>query len=543
MSLSPSGKCLSCGSSCGLEVLLPHLAGVVVERVDQLPGLVCLSVRAGGAEGICRRCGAGSSRVHSRYTRRLADAAVGGQRVVIRLAVRRFFCGAPSCPAVTFAEQVEGLTTAYARRTPLLTGMLEAIALALAGRAGARLAGTFGLPAGRSTMLRLVRALPDPGGGGVAVLGVDDFALRRGHVYGSVLVDMGTRRPVDLLADREAETFAGWLKEHPGVQVICRDRAGAYADGARTGAPEAIQVADRWHLWHNLCQHVDKAVARHLGCLAEPGPAPAPAPDLRQAAATAADQRFEDSVLVRRTRERYAQVQALRAQGKGIKPIMRELGLAKETVRRFARASSAEELLAKARGRRPSVLDEFKPYLHQRWNAGCTNILQLHAEIKKAGYQGSYGTVRDYLQPFRALGAAPPAAPAPPKARQVASWILRDPATLNDDEQVKLKDVRARCPHLDALAGHVTEFAKILTQRQGDRLDAWIATVEADDQPNLHSFTTGLKHDHAAVANGLTLPHSSGAVEGNVNRIKMIKRQMYGRASFDLLRKRVILAA
>jgi transposase len=312
-------------------------------------------------------------------------------------------------------------------------------------------------------------------------------------------------------------------------------------DGARTGAPEAIQVADRWHLWHNLCQHVDKAVARHLGCLAEPGPAPAPAPDLRQAAATAADQRFEDSVLVRRTRERYAQVQALRAQGKGIKPIMRELGLAKETVRRFARASSAEELLAKARGRRPSVLDEFKPYLHQRWNAGCTNILQLHAEIKKAGYQGSYGTVRDYLQPFRALGAAPPAAPAPPKARQVASWILRDPATLDEEEQAKLNDARARCPHLDALAGHVTEFAKILTQRQGDRLDAWIATVEADDQPNLHSFTTGLKHDHAAVANGLTLPHSSGAVEGNVNRIKMIKRQMYGRASFDLLRKRVLL--
>ena len=520
--------------------------GVVVDRVERWPGLVCLSARSRSGEAPCPRCQAVSCRVHSRYTRRLADAAIGGQRVVIRLAVRRFFCEAAECPARTFAEQVEGLTAVYARRTLLLTGMLEAIALALAGRAGARLAGGFGLPAGRSTLLRPVRALPDPGAGGVAVLGVDDFALRRGHVYGSVLVDMGTRRPVDLLPDREAQTFATWLEEHPGAQVICRDRAGAYADGARTGAPEAIQVADRWHLWHNLAGHVEKAVARHRGCLngPEPGPpaGPAPQPDLSQAAAAAADQRFEDSALVRRTRERYEAVQALRAAGKGIKPIMRELGLAKETVRRFARAASAEDLLANARGRRPSVLDDFKPYLHQRWTAGCTNMLQLHAEIKAAGYPGSYATVRLYLQPFRATGTAPPPAAAPPKTRHVASWILRDPATLDDQEQAKLQQVRARCPHLDALANHVTEFAKILTGRHGGLLDAWIAAVEADDQPDLRSFTTGLKQDHTAVINGLTLPHSSGAVEGNVNRIKMIKRQMYGRASFDLLRKRVLLA-
>jgi Transposase len=157
--------------------------------------------------------------------------------------------------------------------------------------------------------------------------------------------------------------------------------------------------------------------------------------------------------------------------------------------------------------------------------------------------RGSYATAGAYLQPFRALGTAPPPAPAPPKARHVASWILRDPATLNDGEQVKLKDVRTRCPHLDALAGHVTESAKILTGRHGGRLDAWIATVDADDQPELHSFTTGLKQDYTAVLNGLTLPHNPGAVEGTVNRIKMIKRQMYGRASFGLLRKPVILAA
>jgi transposase len=220
---------------------------------------------------------------------------------------------------------------------------------------------------------------------------------------------------------------------------------------------------------------------------------------------------------------------------------MRELGLAKETVRRFYRAASVDELLAKARDRRPSILDDFKPYLHQRWNEGCTNVWQLHAEIRGQGYRGGYGTVRDYLQPFRALAAAPPATPAPPKVRDVTSWMLRDPDSLDDDEKFQLKQARDRCPHLDALAGHVTEFAKILTGRHGERLDAWIAAADADDLPDLHSFTHGLSSDYDAVLNGLTLPWSSGAVEGNVNRIKMIKRQMYGRAGFALLRKRVLL--
>ena len=435
---------------------------------------------------------------------------------------------------------------------PVLRGMLEAIGLALAGRGGARLAGRLGMPAGRSSMLRLVRALHDPEVRTVATLGVDDFALRRGHVYGTVLVDMDSHRPVDLLGDREADTFADWLRAHPGVEVVCRDRAGTYAEGARTGAPQAVQVADRWHLWHNLAGHVEKAVARHRGCLAEqpisalqqqPEPEPDPGPDLPARAAEAAAERLEQTALVTRTRQRYAAVQELRAQGKGIKPIMRELGLAKETVRRFARAASVEDLLAKARDGRPSVLDEFKPYLHQRWNAGCTTVSTLVKEIHARGYHGSYATVSDYLRPFRELGSAPPARPAPPKVRDVASWMLRHPDNLHADEQVKLKEVLARSPHLDAAAGHVTGFAEMLTGRHGQRLDEWIAAVDAEDQPDLHSFTTGLKRDHAAVLNGLTMPHSSGPVEGAVNRIKVYKRQMYGRAKLDLLRKRVLLAS
>jgi transposase len=527
-------------------MLLPHLADVVVDRVERTAGGLRLWARPKARQAACVQCGRVSARVHSRYERRLADAAMAGQPVEIRLQVRRFFCDAPDCPTRTFTEQVTGLTSRYARRSPLLQQMLEKIGLALAGRAGARLACRLGLPTSRSSVLRLVRALPEPPVASVAVLGVDDFALKRGHVYASVLVDMDSRRPVDVLPDREAATWADWLRAHPGTEVVCRDRAGAYADGARTGAPLAIQVADRWHLWHNLAEHVEKTVARHHGCLTErtepAPPEPTPGPDLDQVAAEAAADRAEDGALITRTKQRYQAVQALRAQGMGIKAITRELGLARETVRRFARATSVDDLLAKPRSGRPSILDEFIPHLHQRWNAGCTSATQLFAEIRALGYRGSAGTVRGYLRPFRATRTTPPAAPRPPKVRHVAGWILRHPDSLDADEQLKLKQVRATCPHLDALAGHVTSFAQMMTGRHGGRLDAWIAAVDANDQPDLHSFTAGLKPDHDAVRNGLTLPHSSGAVEGQVNRIKMIKRQMYGRAKFDLLRKRILLA-
>ena len=483
--------------------------------------------------------------MHSRYQRTLTDAAIGGQHVLIRLQIRRFFCHQPTCPAHTFAEQIPSLTTPYARRSPLARRLLEQVALALAGRAGARLADKLGLPASRSTLLRLLRALPDPDPSDVAVLGVDDFALRRGHVYGTVLVDMDSHRPVELLADREADTFADWLREHPGTKVICRDRAGAYADGAHRGAPQAVQVADRWHLWHNLAQHVEKLVARHRGCLRDPEPSGPPATDPTADAdpTQVLAQRAEQSVLVTRTRERYGAVQALRAQGKGIKPIMRELDLAKETVRRFYRASSVEELLAKPREGRPSILDPFKPYLHQRWNEGATCATDLFEEIRAQGYQGSAGIVRNHLRPFRESGSPPPPTPAPPKVRDLTGWLLRHPDSLDSDDQLKCKEILARCPDLDAVAGHVTAFAELMCGLGGERLHEWIARVEADRLPDLHSFTAGLKRDLAAVVNGLTLPYSSGAVEGNVNRIKMLKRQMYGRASFDLLRKRVLLSS
>ena len=213
----------------------------------------------------------------------------------------------------------------------------------------------------------------------------------------------------------------------------------------------------------------------------------------------------------------------------------------RESVRRYARAGSPGELISLITNGPPSPLDPYKPYLAQQWAEGRRNATALLAEVRGLGYRGSYRTLSAYLRPFRKPGTLPPAAPVPPKARDIARWILTSPENLDDQDTRDLARARRQCPHLDALAGHVAEFAKMLTGLHGDRLDEWLSAVEADDQPDLQSFARGIRRDHDAVRNGLTLHWSSGAVEGNNTKIKHIKRIMYGRANFDLLRKMALL--
>jgi len=518
-----------------LVMLFPQLEGLDILAVEDLGGDgVRITARTRTQSAACRRCGQASSSGHDRYRRWLRDLPCGARPVEVLVSARRFRCASPGCPAATFAEQVPGLTAWYQRRTPGLRAWLEATALALAGRAGARLAAASGAAVSRHTLIRLVRAMPDPEAGPVTVLGADDVAVRKGHHYATVLVDMETRRVIDLLPGRDGEVLADWLTGHPGVTVICRDRAGGYAGGAGKGAPAAIQVADRWHLWSNLCGHAQKTAARHRGCLAQPAPqGTAPHPP---------GQAGDD--LARRIRENHAQVKDLHAQGHSAAAIARHTGLAPQAVHGYLRAASIDELvtavLSPRRGR-PSLLDPWKPYLTQRWAEGCRTATALHAEIRDRGYPGSLRSVTAYVRAFRQAGPLPPAPPPPPAAADIARWILTRPDSLPGDDTAALAQARRKCPHLDALARHVTELAKILTGRHGDRLDDWLTAVEADDQPDLHTFARGIRHDYQAVRNGLTLPWNSGPVEGNNCKIKHIKRIMYGRASFDLLRKMALL--
>jgi transposase len=519
-----------------VERLLPHLSELSIEVVEQRDGMVVLSGRVRATTARCGRCRQPSSRIHGCYQRRLRDVAVAGMALLLQVQVRRFRCDNAGCPAKTFTEQVEGVTTPHARLTAGLKVTLTQIGLALAGRAGSRLAAVIGSAAGRDTLLRLVKALPDPSQAPITVLGVDDFAFRRGRHYGTVLIDMASHRPVDMFDGRDADSLAAWLRQHPEVEVICRDRAGGYGEGARQGAPDAVQVADRFHLWQNLGQAVEKTVNACRSRLV--APAPPPADDTMPAKV----RQLPDLKIVTRLREHHAAAHELAAQGWNKSAIGRKLGLHHATVRKYLNAATAAELTAVSE-QRTHLIDDYVAYLHQRWNEGERNATQLFREIKQQGYPGGELAVQRYLRRFRrGRGHAPHPGPKPPSVRQVTSWIMTHPDHLDPCDAIKLRDIRSRDHDLNRLVKHVRAFAVMMTGRHGDRLEEWITAVEHDTLAPLAGFARNLRRDLDAVRNGLTLPHSSGPVEGSINRLKMIKRQMFGRASLDLLRKRVLLA-
>jgi len=535
--------------------LLPDTTELCLDHLVSEPHSLTMVVQAARESVLCPDCHQPTRRIHSRYTRLLADLPWNGVAVRIRLHTRKFFCSSLTCSRRIFTERLPATAVRYARRTTRLAESLQLLGLTLGGEAGARMAKQLGLRASPDTLLRRMRqakasALPIP-----RVLGVDDWAWRKGQQYGTILVDLERRRVVDLLPDRQAETFANWLREHPGVELISRDRAGAYAEGARQGAPKARQIADRWHLLANLSESVRKWLERRRALLqqvmavamseeAVPSAESTATPELWLAFERRRKQAAERSRAARL--ERYQQVRLLRQQGASERVIARQLRISRKVVRRFLASEQFPERAA--RQTRPPPLAPYQDSLRRRWTEGCHNAAQLLREIQAQGYGGKRSSVRDFVARWRETKQWPPRrsmsdprlrAPSPPS---VALLLLRPSEQLPAEQQsfVDLLTAEQEAREVRELG---QQFVQMIRERQRSKLDDWIKPGAESAAAERRRFAAGLKRDYAAVSAALEEPWSKGPVEGQVPRLKLIKCQMYGRGKLDLLRVRLQHAA
>ena len=530
-----------------------------VQEQEQVIEIVAHSI---ALTAICPACRRRSRHVHSYYQRSPADLPVADRRVRLRLTVRRFRCLNQHCAKVTFAEHLPELVVPHGQRTERLETALEAVALAVGGQAGQALALKLNLSASRDTLLRLIRHRPERPRDEITVLGVDDWAKQRGRVYGTILVDLERHQAVDLLPDRTAETLAQWLRAHPGITTVARDRSGEYARGITLGAPQAQQVADRWHLLVNLREALEKLLDRLR-------------PELTvQPYAKMSEKSGEIRVWRLRYRGQtemaardgrrarllalHTKIHRLRAAGHSIRDIAQQMKLSRTTVYRYLAMSALPE--SNPRRRRASILDPFVAYLSQRWLAGCRNASQLWREIKQQGYPGTRKQVtewvyerreqpgrttpRRYLQPATGSQAqlitqdrAADRAPLP-SARRLVWLFLKHTSQLEADE-VSLRDQLLAHPILAQARKLAHAFQRIIRQRQAKALEAWCAACEKSKIPELANLAAGMRQDPAVKA-ACRSKWSNGQTEGQVNRLKMLKRQMYGRAKLDLLRARFL---
>jgi len=503
---------------------------------------------------ICPLCGKVSTHVHSRYVRSVADLPWRDIPFRLRLHVRRFFCDEPTCPRVTFAERLPGLVAPHARRTERFEAWVRSVGFALGGEAGTRLLRVLGLAStSPATLLRHVRRAPVatlPAAAKPRVVGIDDWCFRRGQRYGAIVVDLERRQVLDRLPDREAGTVATWLREHPTIEIVSRDRGATFAEGATQGAPHAVQVADRFHVLKNLMEafqrvlgnehaalHVAAQVVAGSPLSATPRPLTAPERDAREQAQA-------------RRQSRYEVVHRLRDAGKTIREIATELHMGQNTIQRLLRVASCP--VPAQRQRRSTLLSPFEPYLRERWNGGEQNGQRLLREIREHGYGGSQATLYGLLGRWRSgprhrgpyarqSTPAPPILPSLRTSPREVSWLFLRPADdLEAPEAAYLTELLGSAPTIATTWEAVRSFFALVRERQPDELDAWLIQARRSGVRELAAFAEGIRRDYAAVRAACELPWSQGQTEGHVNRLKLLKRQMFGRAKLDLLRRRLL---
>ena len=492
----------------------------------------------------CPSCGVAATREHSRYTRRPGDLPCVGHRMRLQLKVHRLFCDNPACQQRTFVERLPGVVRSFARRTERLAEMQYQIGLALGGEAGARSAARQAMPVSADTLLRMANQRELPAAATPKVLGVDDWAWKKGQTYGTILVDLEQRCVVDLLSDRSSDTLAAWLQAYPGVEIISRDRGGSYAEGARRGAPDAVQVADRWHLLANLREALKRLLIRRHADLPSLPPALSATRDPSEAdgavpsapgrtvsadmanvggAKTASDPpeagltKDQQIRQHRRTRRlsRYEEVMRHHGQGISVRQIAQQMGMGRQTVRRYLNHGALPEIAQ--RRKRPSILDRFEPYLLERWQVGCHNALQLYREIHKQGYTGSRQLVSRWAaQQRKAHGDGPrsvseTAAERPSTQRQSrlrrlspsqAAWLLvQPPADLNEDEQDALEKMQKAIAEIGTAHTLAQDFVRMVRERTAEALTSWIEQAAASC---IAGVFVNRKRAHLIIENGPT---------------------------------------
>jgi transposase len=552
--------------------LLPKTPGLRLVDTVITTDTLTLTVASTSLPVECPVCAQKTAQLHSHYGRTVADLPWGGRRVKLLLKVRKFRCRQMGCSRQVFTERLPSLVEPYARKTTRLHEVLELVGFALGGKAGARLIRRLGMTASPTTLLRYIRSATTATHPAPEVIGVDDFSMRRGGRFGTIIVDQQRHRPIELLPDRSAETLAAWLKEYPSLRVISRDRSTEYERGIEEGAPDAVEILDRWHLLKNLREAVERVLEHNHGVLStvrlpsstdqDPYASHEYTPEPR-----AAKERKASEAARRKRLASYKKVKKLHEQGMNMLAICRSLGMSREAVRRYAHADSFPE--RRRPPRKPSMLDPFEPYLRKRWQEGCRNASQLWREIKKQGYPGTPKRVLEWARQRREEPA--PSTPGRyqatmakrcqkrtlrdpigkadriPSPKRLVWLVLGDPEDLVDAERGALDEMLKAATDVAVIYPLIQKFKKMTKNTssgaQAERFDGWLGEALTSGVKDFETFAMGLKREQSGVEAALSLPYSTGQTEGQINRLKLIKRQMYGRGSFQMLRQRVLGAA
>ncbi len=516
---------------------------LILDKIERLDNRFLLYVHV-QQRVRCPTCDQVSRCRHSTYERRLQDLPWQGCGVELRLKVQRFRCRNPGCARKIFAEALPAVARPHARRTTRVREIMRLIGYSAGGLPGSRILQRLAVPVSDDTVLRTVKCSDNaPTNGAIRSLGVDDWAWRKGQSYGTIFVDLDRHRVVDLLPDRSTAAVKAWLERHPGIEVISRDRCGIYAEAAQQGAADALQVADRFHLMMNLSAAIERALEERTAelCLSsdlqqtDPVETP-PQTECRPTLAERQKQQRRD-----RRQERYQRVVELYRLGYTQRAISTEVGIQRKTVRRWLRAGQFPE--RKPPTGRKSHVREFHEYLQQRWNEGCHNATRLFHEIQARGYRGGRQMVSNHVSSWRvkprsqASSKKKPARLAP---KHAASLTCRPAERLSEQQRTLFEQVTVNCPSMRSMRALAMDFREAITSKDRDGMLHWIRTAAQSGIGPLVRFAYGLKKDLCAVIAAVETPWSNGQIEGQINRLKAIKRQMYGRAGFHLLRARVL---